>query len=279
MEQYKDYAMGFNLKNRMPLWIKPDKKISLHEAMNLMRDHFEGNDMDMTKDIGAGPYHCPYRWRGLTWKVDSVTYFNERATSTQQTGFSFIAQMRSWLPSAIGGIFWFGVDDTYSTVYTPIYSSIEKVPETYAVGNGSLDQWSDNSAFWVFNQVSNWAYTRYDNIIPIIRKKQQMLEESFITMVSMIDSTALHFLKEDNKKAINYLTAFSCANADNLVYTWKDFYHFLFMKFMDGNIKKTDGEHFIENGNGILVMPDQPGYGEQWYKKIIEKTGEKFIYR
>ncbi len=281
MEQYKDYAMGFDMKNRMPLWIKPDKKISVHDVMNLMRDHFEGTDMDMSKDIGAGPYHCPYRWRGLTWKVDSTTYFNERATSTQQTGFSFVSQMRSWLPSPIGGIFWFGVDDTYSTVYTPIYSAIKSVPETYAKGNGSLDKWSDNSAFWTFNQVSNWAYTRYDVMIPIIQKKQKMLEESFLTMIPVVDATAQKFLKESPEKAVNYLTTFSCANADNLVYTWKSFYHYLFMKFMDGNIKKTKNGEFIENGegSGILVDPDQPGYGEEWYKRIIKDTGDKFKYR
>jgi dipeptidase len=281
MEQYRDYAMGFDLKNRMPLWVKPDKKLSLHDVMNLMRDHFEGTDMDMSKDIGAGPYHCPYRWRGLTWKVDSTTYFNERAVSTQQTGFSFVAQMRSWLKNPLGGIFWFGVDDTYSTVYTPVYSSIKRIPETYAKGNGSMGEWSDNSAFWTFNQVSNWAYTRYDAIMPIIRKKQQLLEESYIETVKLVDQTAQKFYQENPEKAIDYLTEYSCSNANTLVYEWKEFYHFLFMKFMDGNIKKTKNGRFIGNGNpgDILDGPDQPGYGEEWYRRIIKDTGKKFIYR
>lgn len=281
MEQYKNYAMGLNLSSRMPLWIKPDKKISVHDVMELMRDHFEGTDMDMTKDPGAGPYGCPYRWRGLTWKVDTTEYFNERATSTQQTGFSFVTQMRSWLPNPIGGVFWFSVDDTYSTVYAPMYSSIKKVPDTYAQGNGRMDVWSDNSAFWIFNQVSNWAYTRYSNIIPFIIEKQKMFETSFIATIPQIDAIAQEYLKENPEKAIDYLTAFSCSNADRLVYSWKELYQFLFMKFMDGNIKKTKDGKFIENeyGKHILVSPDQPGYSKEWYEEIVKQTGDKFIYR
>ena len=167
LDQYADYAKGIVKKgandyavNRMPLWIKPDKKISVHDVMNLMRDHLEGTEFDMTKDIGAGPFGLPYRWRGLSWKVDSVEYGNERATSTQQTGFSFVAQSRSWLPNPIGGIFWFSVDDAASSVYNPMYCGMTRVPETYAVGNGNMVHFSDNAAFWVFNQVSNFAYLK-----------------------------------------------------------------------------------------------------------------------
>ena len=162
MGQYQDYAMG-NVKkgkwgyatNRMPLWIKPDHKISSQEAMNLMRDHYEGTKMDMTNDIGAGPFACPYRWRPMTWKVDSVDYVNERAVSTQQTGFVFVAQSRGYLPDPIGGIFWFGVDDTYTTVFSPMYCGITKVPPAYAEGNGTILKYSPTSAFWTFNWVAN----------------------------------------------------------------------------------------------------------------------------
>ena len=138
MDKYLDYASGHNLKNRMPLWIKPDRKVAVEDVMDYMRDHLEGTPLDMTKDIGAGPYGNPYRWRPLTWQVDGVNYCNERAAATQQTGFIFVTQSRSWLPNEIGGIFWFGVDDAASTVFVPMYTSITKVPEAYAVGNGSM---------------------------------------------------------------------------------------------------------------------------------------------
>jgi dipeptidase len=172
MDKYEDYAMGLNLKNRMPLWIKPDRKITVGDVMGMMRDYFQGTKMDMTQDIGAGPFKCIVRWRPMVWELDGKTYINERAISTQQTGFSFIAQMRSWLPDPIGGIFWFGVDDTYSTVYNPIYCGINRIPASYAQGNGAMMEFNNNAAFWVFNQVSNFAYTRYCDMIPYIQKVQ-----------------------------------------------------------------------------------------------------------
>jgi dipeptidase len=277
MDKYKNYAMGFDLKHRMPLWVKPRKKLTVRDIMEVMRDHFEGTDMDMTKDVGAGPFHCPYRWRPLVWKVDGKEYFNERAVSTQQTGFSFVAQMRSWLPREIGGIIWFGVDDTYSTVYTPIYTSITKVPHTYEVGNGSMMEWSDDAAFWVFNQVSNFAYLRYDYIIPEIRKEQQKLEGKFVNYVKAIDEGALKLYKKDKKTAIDFLTKFSCENADHLVYHWRDFYHYLFMKYMDGNIKEKSEPK--EGYKYVTPKLKQPGYGEEWYRRIVKETGDKFLYR
>lgn len=272
MGKYLDYVMGKDLKNRMPLWIKPDKKISLQEAMELMRDHYEGTPMDMTKDVGAGPYNCPYRWRPLTWKVDKndkETYFNERAISTQQTGFSFVAQSRSWLPDPIGGIIWFGVDDTYSSVYTPMYSSITRVPSNFAVGNGSMMVFSDSSAFWIFNQVSNFAYTRYRDIIPEIRAVQKELETQYITNISLIDEKALELYEQSPELAIEYLTEYSCAKGAQTFTTWKELYKHLFTKFMDGNIKTV-----VPGQRNPKVS--QPGYGSDWYKLIVKETGKKF---
>ncbi len=172
MGKYLDYAMGENLNNRMPLWIKPDKKLDLNDVKHLMRDYYQGTPMDMTKDIGAGPYKSTVRWRPMEWKVDSTKYIFERAVSTQQTGFSFIAQSRSWLPDPVGGINWFGVDDTYYTVYSPMYCGMTTIPETFAVGNGDMMTFSDNAAFWVFNQVTNFAYTRTSLLIGDLQKKQ-----------------------------------------------------------------------------------------------------------
>jgi len=273
MDKYLDYALGENLKNRMPLWIKPDKKISVKDAFELMRDHFEGTTMDMTKDVGAGPYKCPYRWRPLSWKVvnkkDTIVYVNERAISTQQTGFSFIAQSRSWLPNPIGGINWFGVDDSYSTVYTPMYCGITEVPSNFAVGNGSMMEFSDTSAFWIFNQVSNFAYTRYSDMIPEIRKLQGELEMGFIDKVKEIDAKTVDLYQQNPNEAVKTITDFSVTAGKMTFDSWKKLYAFLFTTFMDGNIKtKTD--------NKTLPKVKQPGYGEDWYKMIVKQTGDKF---
>ncbi len=195
MDKYLDYIKGENLHNRMPLYVKPDHKLTLQEVIGLMRDYYQGTELDMTKDIGAGPYGCIVRWRPLTFKVDGVDYFNERAISTQQTGFVFVAQSRPYVPGPLGGILWFGVDDTYSNVFTPMYTCMTKVPETFAVGNGSMMEYNDNAAFWVFNQVSNFAYTRYNDMIVDIQKKQSELESNYIAMVPAIDKVALEMYR------------------------------------------------------------------------------------
>ena len=274
MDRYEDYAIGDNPKNVMPLWIKPDKKLSVQDVMGIMRDHFEGTTLDMTKDVGAGAFNNPYRWRPLTWKVDGVQYCNERAISTQQTGFSFVTQSRSWLPDGIGGIIWFGVDDAASTVYTPMYSCITEVPKAFATGNGSLMEFSSEAAFWVFNQVSNLAYTRYNTIHPEIQKQQQRLENKYVTYTSAMDLAASELFKTDKELAVDLLTEYSVNQGNNTLKEWQNLYKYLFTKYMDGNVK-TD-KAIPENYKYITPDLVQPGYGNDWYKKIIKETGEHF---
>lgn len=274
MYNYFDYASGHDLKNRMPLWIKPDRKIAVEDVMDFMRDHLEGTPLDMTMDVGAGPYGNPYRWRPLTWKVDGADYCNERATSTQQTGFVFVSQSRSWLPNEIGGIFWFGVDDAASTVFNPMYCSITKVPEAFAVGNGSMMDFSFNAGFWVFNMVANFAYTRYNVIHPEIRTEQTKMEDAFIKETKDIDSKALALYSTDKASSISILTDYSVKTGNATVKAWSDLYVYLFTKYMDGNIKtKVD----VPEGYKYHVPTlSQPGYGETWYRKIAEETGDHF---
>ncbi len=275
----KKFADGTSNKNhyatnRMPLWVKPDKKVSVQDMMSFMRNHLEGTELDMSKDVGAGPFHLPYRWRPLTWKVDGVEYLNERATATQQTGFTFVAQSRSWLPDKIGGIIWWGVDDASGTVYMPMYTSITTIPENFAVGNGSMMEWSETSGFWIFNQVENFAYSAWDRIHPDIEKVQQKLENEYVAFTPAVDAGAQSLYKKDPAMAEKYLTDYSNSVAEKTFKTWKNLYHYLFMRYMDGNIKTKKpvlpGYKFAN--------PDlkQPGYGEDWYRLIIDKTGDQF---
>lgn len=259
-----DFVKGKTGSEPIPLWIKPDRKLSVHDVMELMRDHFEGTDFDMTRDIGAGPYRLPYRWRPLTWEIDSVRYCNERATSTQQTGFSFIAQARSWLPDAIGGILWFGVDDTYSTVYVPMYCCIKEIPLCYAEGHGSFDEFSWDSAFWVFNFVSNYAYSRYSEMIKDIQVVQRELEGLFLSDQKEIEDAALSLYKNSPKLAKDYLTDYSVKAGNSTVQRWKKLGEGLMVKYLDGNVKD-------ELGNVT-----HPGYPEQWYREIVKETGDHY---
>lgn len=276
MNKYWEYVKG-NIEhdpvtgyasNRMPLWIKPEKKISVRDVMDYMRDHLEGTELDMRLDLGAGPYGNPYRWRPLTFKVDGQEYLNERATATQQTGFSFVAQMRSWLPREIGGIFWFSVDDAALTVYYPVYCSSTRAADKFARGYGKMMEFKDDAAFWVFNQVSNFVYTRYSDMQPEVRTMQDKLELFYIDFTPNIDAYALKLYETDKNKAVEFLTDYSVNTGNNLVMQWKDFYAHLFTKYMDGNIK-------VKDGNQQNPKVRQPGYGEKWYRKIVEDTGDK----
>jgi dipeptidase len=274
MGKYLDYAMGRDLKNRMPLWIKPDNKLAPEDVISMMRDYYQDTPMDMSKDPGAGPYGSTVRWRPMTWKVDGETYFNERAISTQQTGFSFLAQSRSWLPAPIGGILWFGVDDTYYTVYTPMYCGITEVPESFAVGNGDMMTFSDNAAFWVFNQVTNFVYSRTSVMIDDLKAKQKELESFYLSDVANVDKYASALYSNNQAAAIKYITDYSVGAGEATVAEWKKLYAFLFTKYMDGNIKTS--QPVPAGYNRVNPKVSQPGYTEEWNKFVAKSTGDRY---
>lgn len=260
MEKYISYIRGENLE-RMPLYIKPDRKLSVHDVMLLMRDHYQGTELDMTKGIAAGTYAMPYRWRPLVWDYEGVQYFNERPISTPQTGFSFISQSRSHLPSEVGGVLWFGVDDSYMTVYIPMYSSITKVPYNFKKGLGSLSEFTWDSAFWVFNFVSNFAYPKFSLIIDDIQKVQNELEGKFITRQEEIEKKAVALAKTSKTDAVEYLTNYSNEMADLTVKRWKKLGEFLILKYMDGIVKNE------------FFKPINVGYPDDFKKLMVEKDG------
>jgi dipeptidase len=285
MGKYESYVTGKitydknkYATNRMPLWIKPDAPLTLENVFGLMRDHFEGTVLDMTKDAGAGPYELPYRWRPMTWKVDSVAYCHERAISTQQTGFSFVAQCRPQLPDPIGGILWFGVDDTYSTCYMPVYCGINEIPASIKVGNGDFLTWSETSAFWIFNTVTNFCYLRYNDMIKDLQKVQSGKEKDFQASIIGTDAKALEYWKKgDKENAIKTLTSYSVTQVETTVKDWKELGHYLMIKYKDGNVMLEKDGKFQRNEFGKLPeQPSHPAYPESWYRMIIEKDKDHF---
>lgn len=268
MDAYEDWALGIKADAAvMPLFVKPDRKLSLRDMMELMRDHFEGSPMDMTRDIGAGPFVLPYRWRPMSWKPDQDAkeeYFFERATSTQQTAYSFVAQSRSWLPGAIGGIFWVGMDDTNSTVYAPMYCGIRQVPPSYAKRAGGFDRFSWDSAFWVFNFVANWAYSRYCDMIQDIQAVQREIEGKYLAVQPEIEAAALELFKRSPELARERLTAYSVGEGEALVRRWRELGERLIWKYIDGNVRDSQGH------------VTHPEYPKEWYQRIIRETGDRF---
>ncbi|OFV82754.1 MAG: peptidase C69 [Acidobacteria bacterium RBG_13_68_16] len=257
-----DYVKGVPGAAPLPLWIKPDRKLAIADVMALMRDHFEGTEFDMTKDVGAGPFACPYRWRPMTFKVDGQEYVNERAISTQQTGYSFIAQMRSSLPDPIGGVIWWGVDDTYSTVWAPMYCGIRQAPRPYGVGVADMHHFSWDSLFWVFNWVANFAYSRYSDMIVDIQQVQRELEGGFLADQAGIDKAALALHAQAPELARDYLTKYSIAQGELVHKRWRKLGEDLLVKYMDGNVKDTQGN------------VTHPEYPEAWYRQIVQDHGD-----
>ena len=274
MEQYWDYVKGEDLENRMPLYIRPNRKISRKDMMNFMRDHLEGTELDMTRDAGALPFGLPYRWRPLEWEYNGKMYLNERATATQQTGFSFVAECRPVKPDWLGGIFWFGVDDAAATTYVPMYCGMTRVPESYAVGNGDLLTYSETSAFWTFSFVSNFSYLRYDVMIEDVRKVQSELEEKYITEVPAIDAAATVLNETNPELAREFITNYSVNMGNYTVQRYKDLGHYLLVKYIDGNIKKEKDGQFLRNAYGYPAGPDQPGYPEKWKSIVVKDDGK-----
>lgn len=262
MDKYITYIRGESL-DRMPLYIKPEKKLSVHDVMNLMRDHYQGTELDMTKGIAAGPYNMPYRWRPLTWKYNGEEYFNERPISTPQTGFSFVSQARSQMPREVGGVLWFGVDDTYFTVYTPMYASMTKVPYNFSHGVGSMSQFTWDSAFWVFNFVANFSYPRFSVVIDDVKKVQNELEGKYLAQQENVEATALSLLKNSRGEAIEYLTNHSLQSAGITYSSWKKLGENLILKYMDG-VAKTE-----------FFKPKNIGYPDEFKKMIVEESGDK----
>ena len=268
MDKYISYVKG-ETKERMPLWIKPVNKLSKNDLTGFMRDMYEGTELDMTKGYAAGAFGTKLRHSPLTFKVDGVDYGHERPIATQQTGFSFVSQMRSWLPDYMGGIHWFGVDDAASNVYVPIYCSTNEVPLCFDEKNGSLLDYSSTSAFWTFNYVSNFAYGKYLPMMADVRKKQKELEAAFDQEQIKVESDALALTEPEARK---FLTTYSMRVSENSTHEWKKLSEFLLVKFMDGNIKKEENGKFVKNQYGLPPTIVRAGYSDECKIQMVKEN-------
>lgn len=300
MGQYLDYVQGRNLTNRMPLYVRPTKQLSLNDTMWYHRTHFEGTWFDnrglpgSRPDVGAGAFNSPYRWRPLEWKAgpSSASYVNERTVGVHQTGWSFVAQMRGHLPNAIGGLFWFGVDDTAHSVHTPIYCSATAVPSSFAdrfgqvppaavptAAVGDAINFSFDSAWWVFNLVANFVYPRYADINPEVQREIATKEGAFFTATSELDQRAAAVYASNPKAAVEMLTAFSVETGDELTKQWLALFTRLFAKYRDGFIS-TPTLPVCKKGEtkGCLGRPvpdcKETGYPQPWYNRVAKECGE-----
>ena len=274
-EAYLPYALGES-KEPMPLYIKADSKLSVRDVQKAMRDHYEGTPLDITKDLGAGPFNTPYRLSPLTFKVDGVEYFNERPISTQQSAFSFVAQMRASLPDPVGGVMWFGLDDANMTVFTPVYCCTDRIPTPYAEGNGDCITFSWDSAFWIYNWVADMIRPRYSLMIGDMRAVQDELENTFAAAQEGIEASAVKLFQEDPNKAKDFLTNYTDMTARTTIDRWKKLGEFLIVRYNDGAVKKMKNGKLMAPETGNVAPLERPGYPEEFLKELVKSTGERY---
>ena len=277
MDKYLPYVEG-KVKDAepMPLWIVPNKKVSLQDLEASMRDHYEGTPFDLGNDLGQGVWEMPYRPTPLSFKVDGTAYFNERPVSTQQTAFSYVSQMRSWLPRQIGGVLWFGNDDGNMVAYTPIYCGNTVQPECYNTPGADAVTFSDKNAFWVCNWVSNMVYPRYSQMFPSLKEVRDSLDNSYIANQGEIEKQALKLYGESEQKAVDYLTDYSNTQAQQMLARWKELAIYLIVKYNDMAVKPTKDGKFLrtKTGNGATVK--RTGFPEKVARALVKQTGDRF---
>lgn len=265
VDRYLPYVLG-NGGETLPLWVKPDRKVSAQDFKEFMRDQFEGTPLDITQGVGAGPHHSKVRETPLSFTVNGQKYWYARPVATQQTGWCFVAQMRPGAPQQTGGVFWFGVDDASASVMVPFFSCSTIVPECFSGKNGSLSEYSPTSAFWTFNRVANMAYfMRYDSIMGDIRKHQKLWDEKFNRWVVDSDNTAEAV---SAGRAQKYLSKESAQMAEELTRYWDRLGNFLLVKYVDGAVKKETNGVFYTTPEGMVDSIRRPGFGEHWLPLI-----------
>ncbi len=274
-EKYLPYIKGES-PEPMPLYIRPDKKISVRDIQHAMRDHYEGTALDFTNDASSGKFKSPYRLSPLTFKVNGEEYFNERPISTQQSAFSFVAQMRASLPNPVGGILWFGLDDANMTVFTPVYCNTDRVPHSYAEENGDCVTFSWTSGFWIYNWVADIVRPRYSQMIEDMRLVQNGLENSFAEKQAAIEEEAIKFYNESPDKARKFLTDYSCNTADATVARWKELGEFLIVRYNDGAVKRMKDGKIQHPKTGHTAPLTRPGYDKDYLEQMVKLTGDRY---
>ncbi len=277
MDPYLDYVTGKTFREtggqyegkHMPLWIIPNKKVSAQDLKECMRDEYRDTPLDITQGTDAGPWNSKLRYGGLGFKLDSVQYWYERPVATQQTAWSFVGQMRSWSKY---GIFWFGVDDAACSCYAPMFSCLNHVPECFVEGNGDSYTFSPTSAWWTFNLVANWAYTKYSRMYPHIREMQQIWDDKFNTQIAGVDAEAAAMGEEDAK---SFLTSYSCSQAENMVADWQRLYLYLVTKFIDGQERKEENGQFKRNAYGNSCGPNRLALPEEALRKVAPEINHE----
>ncbi len=273
MDKYLPYINGsFDQCDHLPLWIKPDKPLSLQDVQADMRDHFEGTPLDMTSDMTAGPWGMPIRPLPMHFKDSrGNNYYRERPIATQQSGFTMTCQMRRWLPDDVGGVVWFNCDDANMVAYVPLYCCITQVPDPFRPENNPRNEFSFQSAFWMNNWVANMVYPRYSMMIGDLRVVQRELEDYYFADQDSVMKVIQQMTPADRREFLNRK---SIAYADRMMQRWDALAKYLIVKYNDQVVRRVD-----QNGNFQRWGYDTPGYDTQFIDAVGPSTGNRYLLR
>lgn len=274
MDRYVGYASGeVDGAEPMPLWIVPNRKLSVKDLEMAMRDHYEGTPFALDGDIGGGIWEMPYRPTPLKFEVDGKTYFNERPVSTQQSGFVYVSQMRSWLPREIGGVLWFGNDDANMVSYNPVYCSATRIPNCFNTPGADAIHFSMDNAFWVCNWVSNMVYPRYAQMFVSLEAVRDSLDNSWLANQAAVEAKAAELMtQQGSEAAVKYLNDYSCQKGDEMIARWRQLATYLIVKYNDMVVKKENADGTFQlSKHGIGERPVRPGYPKRYAKELVKQ--------
>lgn len=243
-----DSRLGWWAKEKTyPFSVKPDALVTVNNVMDILKDYYQNTRYDLTKGIAAGPFGSPVRWQTYSrlgrW---------ERPISVYRTIYSYVLQIRSFLPDAVGGILWYGQGCPHGTVYVPFSCQQKSIPESYLIGKQS--EFSFKSSWRVFNLVVNWSLLRFDVISVDVRQRAKELQEEAFEFQKKLDNH--RFGSDINATDLTYLEESKNKFAAYVVDEWWKLAWILIAKYSDGMILTGETNSDLEN----------PGYPEWWLK-------------
>ena len=277
MDRYLPWALGIDPNAEdMPLWVVPDQKLGVADIIQDMRDHFEGTPLSLadTTDIGGGIWQMPYRPTPLYYKVDGKKCFNERPTSTQQTAWSYVSQMRSWLPRQMGGCSWFGNDDGNMVAYTPVYCSMTRRPECYNTPGADDVTFSLKNAYWVENWVSNMVYPRYSMLFPSLQQVRDSLQQAYFSQQPKIEAQAKDLEPTEMQR---FLNDYSIRQAQQMLERWRQLAFYLVVKYNDMAVKPDENGRFLRTKYGLGERVARPGFSSSYGRQVLEHSNNKYL--
>ncbi len=214
-----------------PFSVKPDKKVSLEDLVMVFKDYYEGTPYDMTRSIKAtdkdgktivSPLANPFMpydqleisnvsggWYSVDHESGKIDFLGERTIARWYTMYATIIQCRDWLPDEIGGVVWMAQDNVATSIYVPIYCSVNDLPSSYKTP-GRVNGYTRESAWWAFNRMGTLAAQRWGDMRHDVNGTWNPMQKELFNNQKSIEEEALNLYKKNKpQKTIDYLNKYT----------------------------------------------------------------------